>query len=334
MGTSERCDAYCRCLSCPQVINSRTAKFHFGHGFSEQYEDPYVLFRTRIYRASLTFISVRYGHEINRQKPVFARTLQSFVQTIRPNAHNARLIRAARAEIASLLSMPHPPTREGEEPEDAEASLTRHNPDPYIAVHIRRGDRHASSFPYRGSYVPIDHFVSATQDAWTRLYNNGSSSTADATHYPSPPITYVASDSPSATEEFMGGFSTSTAVFSLESSTDPELRALVSQHEYVQSEFEKQSEEDRVRLTRGMVVDFALLSGLWAWEGEVVPGATVCTMSYVLRCIRCRSCTHGLFADPAFAKLLRSASDGTGPLDSGTVQTIPWATSTRNAGGG
>ncbi|THH23128.1 hypothetical protein EUX98_g8050 [Antrodiella citrinella] len=269
-------------VACPRsarhwVVNSRTAKYHFGHSFSEAYEDP-------------------YAHEVNRLKPIYARSLQSFIQTIRPNAHNARLIRAARAEVASLLSIPHAASKETSEPEDAEALLTQHNPDPYIAVHIRRGDRHASVFPYRGSYVPIDHYVTATQDVWSRLYSKGLTPKAEATHYPSPPITYVASDSPSAMEEFMNAFSTSTAVFSLESSTDPELRALVSPHEYVQSDFNKTSEEERIRLTRGMIVDFALLGGFWAWEGDVVPGATVCTISSSI----CKAAAVGLGWDRAF----------------------------------
>ena len=123
----------------------------------------------------------------------------------------------------------------------------------------------------------MEKFVDAVHDAWPRLYPD---TVTAKNHYPSPPVTYIASDSHAAIEQFMNAFSTSTAVFSLEGSTDPELRALVSQHEYVQAKFAKESLEDRIRLTRGMVVDFALLSGLWAWEGEVVPGATVCTMRY------------------------------------------------------
>lgn len=241
------------------------------------YEDPYA---SHFYHfLTLTIFCCSYAHEINRLKPMFERALKSFVQTIRPNSRNARLIRAARSEIASSLSMSHPPTsHDPAESEDAETLLTQHNPDPYIAVHIRRGDRHAANYPYRGSYVPIANFAKAAQDAWTRLFNGGTARSVDVNHYPSPPITYVASDSHSAMEEFMNAFPTSTAVFSLESSTNPELRALVSQHEYVQSEFDRASEDERVTLTRGMIVDFALLSGMWAWEGDIVPGATVCTL--------------------------------------------------------
>lgn len=157
--------------------------------------------------------------------------------------------------------------------------LEAHHPDPYIAVHIRRGDRHASAFPYRGKHVPLEDYVSASRDAWKRLYHQETAD--DSTSFPAPPIVYVASDSHATAHEFVSAFPASTAVFSLDSSTDPALRALAPQHEYVQAEFDALELEDRVRLTRGMVVDLAMLSGMWAWEGDVVPGATICTLRYV-----------------------------------------------------
>ena len=66
------------------------------------------------------------------------------------------------------------------------------------------------------------------------------------------------------------------AIFSLNASANADLRALAPKREYVQSEFEQEPEEERVRLTRGMVVDLAMLSGFWAYPGEAVPGAVVC----------------------------------------------------------
>ncbi|OBZ79230.1 hypothetical protein A0H81_01390 [Grifola frondosa] len=95
-------------------------------------------------------------------------------------------------------------------------------------------------------------------------------------HFPAPPITYVASDSPDAIREFISAFPSSTALFALAISTNPELRALAPQHAYVQAEFAAEDAEERVRLTKGMIVDFAMVSGLWAWDGDVVPGAIVC----------------------------------------------------------
>ena len=223
-----------------------------------------------------------------RSRPIFNHALQSFKDTIRPNAHNAQLIRSARAELASILSMPpHASTARNDdmaphETRNAESELTAHNPDPYLAVHIRRGDRHASSFPYRGKYVPLENYVDAARDAWSRLYNEDVF--GESANFPAPPIVYVASDSHATAHDFVSAFPASTAVFSLDSSTDPALRGLAPQHEYVQQEFNRMELEDRVRLTRGMVVDLAMLSGLWAWEGDVVPGATICTLRYGKMC--------------------------------------------------
>lgn len=221
---------------------------------------------------------------MQRQRPIFDHSLQSFKETIRPNAHNAQLIRTARAELAAILSMPpHASTARNDdiapqETRDAESELTAHNPDPYLAVHIRRGDRHASNFPYRGKYIPLENYVNAARDVWSRVYNEDVFS--ETANFPAPPIVYVASDSHATAHDFVSAFPASTAVFSLDSSTDPALRGLAPQHEYVQKEFNEIELEDRVRLTRGMVVDMAMLSGLWAWEGDVIPGATICTLRY------------------------------------------------------
>ncbi|KAK7695085.1 hypothetical protein QCA50_002275 [Cerrena zonata] len=270
-------------VACPRqarhwVINSRTAKFHLGHPFLEEYQDP-------------------YAHEINRMKPIFERAVGSFRTTIRPNAHNAALIRAAREEIVSTLSLPKHERPSDPDPKDAdpETIVTRHHPDPYVAIHVRRGDKKASSFPHRGSYVPLEDYAAATHETWSRLFNNDSIS-PKADHFPSAPIAYIASDSHAAVDELKSAFPTSAAVFSLHTSTNSELRALASQKEYVQKEFNEETEEERIRLTRGMIVDFALLSGFWAWEGEIVPGATICTLSSTI----CKSAAVGLGFDRAF----------------------------------
>ncbi|KAI0706126.1 hypothetical protein BC835DRAFT_1312469 [Cytidiella melzeri] len=254
-------------VACPRlarhwVINSRTARFHFGHGFADAYENA-------------------YKHGIHRQKPIFDRAAESFKQTIRPNAHNAELIRSARMEIASILSLPTNPGparhESSPEPKTAEDELHEHNPDPYIAVHIRRGDRKTGFFPHGREHLPLQDYVKATQDTWSRLYHENISDPEPT--FPAPPISYVGSDSHAAAHEFASAFPSSTAVFSLDSSTNADLRALAPQGEYVQEEFNLLDEPDRIRLTRGMVVDLAMLSGLWAWPGEVVPGATVCTIT-------------------------------------------------------
>lgn len=183
-----------------------------------------------------------------------------------------------------MLSLPpHSPTARNDDVFPPRAATARPpqptHIDPYIAVHIRRGDKKAGEFPYRGSYVPLENFVTAARDAWARFYHDDVMNAAE--HFPAPPIAYVASDSHAAAHDFVSAFPASTAVFSLDASTDPDLRALAPQSEHVHSEFVELSEQDRVRLTRGMVVDFAMLSGLWAWEGDVVPGATICTFRSV-----------------------------------------------------
>jgi hypothetical protein len=97
---------------------------------------------------------------------------------------------------------------------------------------------------------------------------------------------YIATDSLSAQREFINALPSSTWVFSLSHTDNPNLRALASKKEagYVQSEFNNLRLDERVDQTRGMIVDFAMISGLWALENDIVPGATVCTIRYAIFC--------------------------------------------------
>lgn len=172
-------------------------------------------------------------------------------QTIRPNAETAALIRAVRTELSDILSL--------------------HNTDinPYLGVHIRRGDRKPSSWSFHGGYVPAEDYVQSAEDTWKRLN-------------PGKPLTvYIASDDPSAQSEFLELSNSRHTTFSLSQSKDPELRALASPQDYVQAEFNKLEKNLRIRATRGMIVDFALLNGLWAWKDEITPDATICTLRFV-----------------------------------------------------
>jgi hypothetical protein len=94
---------------------------------------------------------------------------------------------------------------------------------------------------------------------------------------------YVAADSPSAQKEFINALPPNAWVFSLAASDDPALRALAGKKVsgYVQSEFDKLALDERIKQTRGMVVDFAMISGLWAWGKDTIPSATICTIRYV-----------------------------------------------------
>jgi hypothetical protein len=94
-------------------------------------------------------------------------------------------------------------------------------------------------------------------------------------------VVYIASDSPAAEAELVDALPSNMLLFSLSRSQNPELRALASPNGYVQKEFDKLELEERVNLTRGMVVDFAMLSGMWAWNDDIIPRAIVCTIRYV-----------------------------------------------------
>ncbi|KAF5385381.1 hypothetical protein D9615_001072 [Tricholomella constricta] len=229
------------------VINSRTAKFHLGHGY-EAYEDP-------------------YAHNLNRLKPQFKFAEDSFLNTIRPNRENSRLIQKARSELASVAS-----------PNGASF-------DSYIAVHLRRGDREPSFF--KGKYVPAENFVQAVTDAWSRLNPDKS---------PENLSIYVASDSPAAQREVTDLTASRYTTFSLFQSADPELQALASPVEYIQKEFNQLETTARIRATQGMIVDFALLSGLWATDDDPLPQATICTISSNV----CTMAAVGLGWDDAF----------------------------------
>jgi hypothetical protein len=233
------------------VINSRTAKFHFGHEFSNHYENPYV-------DTTLVFLNTlnnfRYAHQLNRLKPMFNAAFDSFHETIRPNVENAALIRTARAELAQVASLGN-------------------GANSYIAIHIRRGDRKPSSFRFPGNYVPIADFANAVDDTWTRLHPDRSG------EYP---LAYVASDAPSALLEFSNLSNSRYRTFSLSQSKKPLLRALASPAEYRQKDFDQLEERVRIHATRGIVVDFALISGMWAWNEEILPDAVVCTVRWVI----------------------------------------------------
>jgi hypothetical protein len=126
-------------------------------------------------------------------------------------------------------------------------------------------------------YVPTSEYVTAikaTQYRLPVLHNDGAS-------------VYIASDSPTAELEFANAYA--GHFFSLRRSASSEIRQLASTDDYNQTEFNKLSDEERVRLTKGMVIDFALLSGAWAKQGDPAPRAGVCTKRYFLPMMNFRS---------------------------------------------
>ena len=184
---------------------------------------------------------------LGRLKTIYAMARSSFSQVILPTPGMSTLIHRARDEFVS----------------DAE-----NEPLKYLSVHIRRGDRLGMTWKYHTTHLPISLYVDAVLETLRRL-----NPARESNH-----LLYVASDSPAAMEEFLERLPSDVRVSSLGWSDNEELREIASPRPYVQQEFNTLGEEERIRLTKGMIVDFALLTGLWIQEGEpdVRPYATVC----------------------------------------------------------
>lgn len=249
-------------VACPRtarhwVVNSRTAIYHLGHPFFEEFEDPYSM-------------------GLGRLKPIYAMALSSFSQVILPSSGTAALIHKVREELAS-----------GSEDE----------PLKYLSVHIRHGDRLGMTWKYHDVHLPTSLYVDSALETLQRLnpVKGGN------------PLFYVASDSPAAVEEFVDQLPSNVRVSSLGWSSDAELRGIASPRAYVQEEFNKLAEEERILLTKGMIVDFALLAGLWRKEHDpdVQPYAIVCGLSSNV----CRLSALGFGWEGAFGSLPTEIDD-------------------------
>ncbi|KAG8721339.1 hypothetical protein FRC08_013884 [Ceratobasidium sp. 394] len=255
-------------VACPRlarhwVVTPLTAKFHFGHGFSEEFEDP-------------------YGHSTTRLKPIFDRAFDSFENFIILSETNARLVREARSELRRRIQAT-----------TGSAAVTN-----YMSVHIRHGDRKAMSWefikPGTDGYVPLQNYVDAVQKTWTEQGP------------PGVPYVYVASDDPVALDEFINR--TSAHVYSLRqwgvdggrvgeasvSAVSEELAELASPSAYNQSEWRSRPEVQRIRLTRGMIVEMALLSELWDDEKEEDSDLELVAVACTLTSNICKMAAIGL----------------------------------------
>lgn len=186
------------------------------------------------------FSPLRYARELRRLKPIFTRAAHSFSYTLRPSASNAALIRAARQEVGGS----------------------------YAGVHVRRGDRKAEAWRYRGGYVPLGEYVDAVQETRGRIDSLAGGEEGGMK-------VWIASDDPDSRlelAELLSNPSESTTtpirMLSLATSKAAELRELASDDAYVQAHFGDLEEEARIRATRGAIVDFALVSGMWAWDSD------------------------------------------------------------------
>jgi len=244
-------------VACPRtarhwILNSRTSRYHFGHGFNEEFQDP-------------------FGHNLNRLKPLFNFAWLSFDSVIRPNAQTLGLIQWAREELQEKLAAHYKNSRS--------TQGVQHDDSPemgYLGVHIRRGDRAPEWRVYGRQYIPVSDYVSSAVESWTRLGLDISANNKQVQ-----PFVYVASDSPEVVKNFSTLFS-EDRVFSLSRSKRPELQVLESPEEYFQDIFMTFPDAMRIPATRGMIVDFALLSGAWANDGDLIPDGTVCAVSSVV----------------------------------------------------
>ena len=206
----------------------------------------------------------RYGHELNRLKPIFLQAAASFAQTIRPNDKNREIIAALHTEFNAWLTA---------RPWHARA-------DRYLGVHVRRGDRFGSSWAYHNQHLPIALYAQAIRKTWSRPPQAPAetpSSTNKAASAKQQPVVYLACDDPAVHEELEENLG-SGIVFSLARSEAPMLRDLASPRAYVQAQFDALSDEQRIHQTRGMLADFAMISGMWTKPDTLAPEAVVCGM--------------------------------------------------------
>ncbi|KAG8842636.1 hypothetical protein FRC20_004316 [Serendipita sp. 405] len=213
------------------VVTQRTAKFHFGHMFADNYENP-------------------YKYDVSRQKPIYDHAYNSFKNTILPSNYIRRQLTRLRQHFATK---------------------------PYIGIHIRHGDRYPTNQKWRGDYVPMSEFTKATKETWNTLR------TADPSHYTDfKPTVYIASDSYAALEDYKSlAGATVESIGALQTSGDHTWRYMASPHGYVQRVFNgrKTRQDERIRWTQGVILDFAMMSGAWLADGERGPGASICTAS-------------------------------------------------------
>jgi hypothetical protein len=140
----------------------------------------------------------------------------------------------------------------------------------YVGTHIRRGDRKSLSYSFQDRKIPLKDYLKAVKKTWERLHNGTPSQIY--------PVVYLATDSLDVHKEFSQVYEGES--FSLFDSWDPKLKALASPGEYFQKDFNALTLRERVAATRGMIVDLAMVSGLWTEEKSLTPDAVVCGLRF------------------------------------------------------
>ena len=157
----------------------------------------------------------RYKSDISRFKPIYDQARESFDLTILPAPKVREHLDSLRATWGS---------------------------EPYIGVHIRRGDRIADNQKWRRDYVPVAEYLNAVTKAWQELRST-KEGLAEL------PNVYVASDSRAAYEDFKAFSTAPDAVKGLFDSKTTTLQYMAQMSGYIQPLWEKRSriEERKVR---------------------------------------------------------------------------------------
>ncbi|KZO94103.1 hypothetical protein CALVIDRAFT_539479 [Calocera viscosa TUFC12733] len=181
-----------------------------------------------------------YKQSVNRQKPIFETGRVSLSKTIRPTSSLHDLIEQARSGF---------PKR------------------PYVGVHIRRGDQTAMSWRYHKGYVPTSEYVGAAQKTIPAL------DSIEAIYVASDSLSALLEFSEAAPEEWNVQASIPTNGSRVEYSAERETEG------YFQRQWDQIPEEEREALTRGMIIDLALVTGAWGKDETERPAAVICTLS-------------------------------------------------------
>jgi len=172
----------------------------------------------------------RYKSGLSRYKPIYDRARASFELTVLPGPKVREHLDSLRATWGN---------------------------EPYIGVHIRRGDRFATNQKWRRDYVPVVEYSKAVSKAWQKLQGTEQGLGES-------PNVYVASDSRAAYEDFKALSTAPDAVVGLFDAKTTTLQYMAQTSGYIQSLWEKRSRIEE-RMVRGLEFTLPDLDSL-AWH--------------------------------------------------------------------
>ncbi|CAG7853837.1 SubName: Full=Uncharacterized protein {ECO:0000313/EMBL:CCA67733.1} [Serendipita indica DSM 11827] len=229
--------------ACPRsskhwVVTQRTAKFHFGHDFSERYENP-------------------YKSDVSRLRPIFEHAAVSFRETIQLSDNLREHLRKLRNVVHTNKPYVGVHIRHG---------------DKYPANQQWKGDYVPIS-----EYIKLTTEVwetvrgmQSTQiEPFPRIYVATDSLAAFSDHLSLSPTFSLATE-----ERILGLHAASSLSYG---ERDWRFMASPHGYVQRVFSGGKTRPEERVRWTQGMLLDFAMLSGAWLEDGARAPEAVVCT---------------------------------------------------------